>query len=293
MASRFQDDEHIEPEQLIFGQTVKLRPNRSGPAAANYGLTSSILTPATGFMGDYDFTLNPYSGCSYGCTYCYAAFFVRDQALQDDWGRWVKVKSNAAELLRRRRRSLANKTIYMSSVTDPYQPIERHLRLTREILEAIVDDQPRLVIQTRSGLVERDIDVLRRFNVVQVNMTVTTDSEVVRRAFEPAAPTLAVRLRAISNVAAAGIRTKITMTPLLPVDDPELFAERLLSTGVEEFVVQPFHATRGRFVAGTGDRAKSIASSMGWDGMRHREVVDVLQRVLPSVTEGQEGFGPA
>ena len=83
-------------------------------------------------MDAYDFTLNPYSGCSFGCTYCYAAFFSRDAEKRDAWGYWVNVKENAEALLKKRRRSLDGKRIYMSSVTDPYQPIERELKLTRQ-----------------------------------------------------------------------------------------------------------------------------------------------------------------
>lgn len=93
---------------------------------------SSILSTATGFISDFDYTLNPYSGCAFACSYCYAAFFTPTQAMQDEWGQWVRVKDNALDLLKRRRnRPLIDKVIYMSSVTDPYQPVEKWLELTR------------------------------------------------------------------------------------------------------------------------------------------------------------------
>ena len=135
-------------------------------------------------MDAYDFTLNPYSGCSFGCTYCYAAFFSRDVAKRDSWGYWVSVKENAVELLEKRLRkrpeSLDGKLIYMSSVTDPYQPVERELKLTRRLLEVMADGHtPKLVVQTRSPDVTRDCGLFRRIEEnggrVQVNMTVTTD----------------------------------------------------------------------------------------------------------------------
>jgi len=153
--------------------------------------------------------------------------------------------------LKRMRTSLHNKAIYMSSVTDPYQPVERRLGLVRSLLEVLVDQQPRLTIQTRSPLVTRDLDLLRRFEHVRVNMTVTTDSEEVRRAFEPGCPDNKKRLQAIRAVAEAGLDAGITMTPLLPLADPDHFADDLLATGVRRFVVQDFHADRGKFVAGT------------------------------------------
>ena len=114
-------------------------PDRIGQAAVTYAPTAQLLTRPSGFMDAYDFTLNPYSGCSFGCSYCYAAFFSRDTAKRDTWGKWVNVKENVEALLKKRRRSLDDKRIYMSSVTDPYQPIERELELTRRLLQVMVE----------------------------------------------------------------------------------------------------------------------------------------------------------
>jgi len=288
-----------EVEQLRLGEmpsqsvAIGSKPERIGGTAVSYRDAGSILSPATGFMSAYDFTLNPYSGCSFGCTYCYAAFFTRDKELQDDWGAWVEAKENAARLIAKRRKgSLRDKRIYMSSVTDPYQPLERHLGLTRAILERLVEHQPRIVIQTRSGLVARDIDLFSKFEHLRVNMTITTDSEEVRRAFEPNCPTTAVRLRAVQELQEAGIRTSITMTPLLPVLDVDAFIVSLVATGIEHFVVQPFHADRGRFVAGTGEKALSLLRDLAWTKESYERTVAALRSGLPSLDEGQEGFAP-
>jgi DNA repair photolyase len=243
-------------------------------------------------MADYDYTLNPYSGCTFGCSYCYAAFFARDKDLQERWGEWVTVKENALQSLRRMRTPLTGKSIYMSSVTDPYQPVERELRLVRELLEDLVPRQPRLVVQTRSPLVTRDLDLYGRLERVRVHMTITTDSEDVRRAYEPHCPGNGQRLDAITEVAASGVSAAITMTPLLPVEDAEAFAQRLLATGVQRFVVQPFHAERGRFVAGTRDAAAAITSRLGWDNEAYRRTVARLRAVLPNLEEGKDGFAP-
>ena len=209
-------------------------------------------------MDAYDYTLNPYSGCSFGCTYCYAAFFSRDVEKRDSWGYWVVVKENAPELLEKRKRgTLDGNLIYMSSVTDPYQSVERELGLTRRLLEIMADrgDKPKLVVQTRSPDVVRDCDLFSRIEEnggrVQVNMTATTDDEDIRRTFEPFCPSNPVRLRAISEVLTAGIDTCITMTPLLLVSSPYAFADSLRETGVQKFIAQPFHFQRGKFLAGT------------------------------------------
>lgn len=268
------------------------RPERLGATEVSYRDAASILTRATGFMSGYDFTLNPYSGCGFGCSYCYAAFFSRDAQRSDSWGRWVEVKQNALERLERMRTPLTDRAIYMSSVTDPYQPIERRLLLVRALLEALAEQQPRLVVQTRSPLVTRDIDVLQRFAHVRVNMTVTTDSDTVRKAFEPTCPSNRARLAAITQVAAAGIETSITMTPLLPVEDADRFARDLLETGVHRFVVQPFHPDRGRFVAGTREPALALIRELGWTPDRYRATVETLNTHLPGLVEGRDGFAP-
>ncbi|MEW6474678.1 MAG: radical SAM protein [Actinomycetota bacterium] len=243
-------------------------------------------------MTDYDYTLNPYSGCSFGCTYCYAAFFTRNRALQDSWGYWVQVKENAVDRLRRARTPLAGKSIYLSSVTDPYQPVERRLGLVRELLEILADRGAHVVVQTRSPWVTRDIDVFRQLERVRVNMTVTTDSEAVRRVFEPHCPTTEKRLDAISEVAAAGVPTCITATPLLPLDDVERFADRLVATRVPRFVVQPFHSAKGRFVAGTRQAAMDLVARYRWDDEAYARAVKHLRVRLPHLDEGRAGFAP-
>ena len=144
----------------------------------------SIFSPATGFIrrGGFEWTCNPYLGCSFGCTYCYAAFLPQNRRPREDWGRWFQAKVNAVEVARKQARKVAGQAVYVSSVTDPYLPAERSLHLTRGILEALLPHQPRLLIQTRGPLVLRDIDVLREFKSVRVNMSIPSDSEEVRQA---------------------------------------------------------------------------------------------------------------
>jgi DNA repair photolyase len=270
------------------------RPEQIGPSSVEYSPARSILTASSGFIDAFDYTLNPYSGCTFGCSYCYAAAFVRDQERRERWGQWVRVKENALELLRKQRsKPLNGEAIYLSSVTDPYQPIERKLSLTRALLEELATyHRVCLVVQTRSPLVTRDLDVLRRFEAVQVNMTVTTDDEVVRKVFEPGCASIGQRLRAIAEVQHAGIATCITLTPLLPVADPVAFAERLKATGVERFVTQYLHAQRGQFVAGTRAAAVALCRERGWDEAAYRRTVAVLQATLPHLVEGRDGFVP-
>ena len=283
------------------------QPSNIGRVAVTYDQAREILTRATGFMDAYDFTLNPYSGCSFGCTYCYAAFFSQTKSTRDTWGQWVKVKENALELLARRRHGeLDGKLIYMSSVTDPYQPVERKLNLTRHLLEILAEKhKPKLVVQTRSPDVVRDCDLFRAIDEnggrTQVNMTVTTDDEDVRRAFEPSCPSNTVRLQAIADVQDAGVDACITMTPLLLLSRRYTFAESLLETKVKKFIIQPFHFQRGKFIAATREAALDImAEKLNCDRATFRDrylehyalSYKVLNEELPELGQGKDGFKP-
>ena len=322
----------------VGGNAVKplpTSPSRIGDTIVDSAPAREVLTKATGFMGEYDFTLNPYSGCSFGCTYCYAAFFSHTAEARDDWGRWVRVKENAEALLKRKLErkpsALDDKLIYMSSVTDPYQPVERQIGLTRSLLEVMAEGvpqkgqmpmltdihrppssgkpRPKLVVQTRSPDVVRDCDLFRRIKEnggrVQVNMTVTTDDDEVRRTFEPYCPSNTVRLRAIGEVHAAGVQTCITMTPLLWASDPDAFADSLLATGVRQFIVQPFHHQRGKFVASTREQAvKLMMQKLGCDRDAVRREYDarydewyaiLMTRLIQGGAKlgvGKDGFAP-
>ena len=265
-----------------------------GKSKIEYKRASSILTKASGFMESYDFTLNPYSGCSFGCTYCYAAFFSKTEEERNNWGYWLSVKENALQLLMKfRKKPLIGKTIYMSSVTDPYQPIEKELKLTRSLLQELADfHQPRLVIQTRSPISTRDIDLFKQFKTIQVNMTITTDSETVRKVFEPMCPSNAIRINAIKEINNAGVNSCITMTPLLPIENAEEFATQLKETGITKFIVQPFHSDRGKFIAGTREAAMNLIKEMKWTHEKYEQVESILIKHIPEIGIGREGFKP-
>ena len=282
-------------------------PSRLGRTEITSWPAREILTKTSGFIRSYDFTLNPYRGCSFGCSYCYAAFFTRDQQQQDTWGQWVSAKENAGRLiLGLAPHAMDGRSIYMSSVTDPYQPVERQAEITREVLENLADRHaPRLVVQTRSPLVVRDSDLFAQIAAkggrVQVNMTVTTDDDEVRRAFEPGCPTNAARLKAVAKLNEASIQTCVTMTPLLTVRDVDAFAESLLATGCRRFISQSFHFEKGEFVAQTREIAFRAMAERLQCGLHefqrpylehYNQVRDRLRQLLPQLGEGRDGFRP-
>src|SRR5712691_5992807 len=200
----------------------------------------SIFSPATGFIrrGGFDLTCNPFVGCTFGCKYCYAAYLPQSRRPVEDWGKWLAAKQNAVALAAKAAPKLAGKSIYISSVTDPYQPVERSLMLTRGILEAIQSSQPRLLIQTRGALVVRDIDVLKGFQKIRVNISIPTDSEQVWRAFEPKSPPLERRWQALAELRASGLPVGICVTPMLPIENPDAFADRLRTFAPDVLVTQ-------------------------------------------------------
>lgn len=281
-------------QPLLFQPPPVVLPSfRVGPADVTPRPARQILAKGVGRTEAYDFTLNPYVGCQFGCSYCYAAFFVPDEKKAREWGRWVEVKENALELLRRRR-DLAGKSIYIGSATDPYQPAEGRTRITRRILEHLLSlsPLPRVVIQTRSPLVTRDIDLLRRFNKIRVNVSVTTDDDEVRRTFEPNAPTIPARLTALRELKSAGIRTAACLSPLLPVHDPAGFARTLKEIGADRYGVSYFHTGKGAFSAGTREEGLRLSSALAWNLQAYRRTVAALQERLPELLFGPRAFDP-
>jgi DNA repair photolyase len=255
--------------------------------------SKSIFSPATGFIkrGGFEWTCNPYIGCTFGCAYCYAAFLPQAKRPPEEWGRWLTAKKNAAALAERQARRVAGQAVYLSSVTDPYQPAERSLMLTRGILEALVEHQPRLTVQTRGPLVVRDIDVLQQFRSVRVNVSVPTDSDEVRKQFEPKAPPLDKRWAALRELRAAGIPVGVCVTPTLPIADVEAFARLLAEFRPGVLVCQDFHDAGGGFGADTGDAALAIREELEWTAAKYRTFVNRLRRDQ-HVYEGEAGFFP-
>ncbi len=253
----------------------------------------SIFSPATGYIrrGGFDWTCNPYVGCTFGCLYCYAMFLPQNRRPREDWGRWFQAKTNAIAVAQRQAPKVAGHALYLSSVTDPYLPAERGLRLTRGILEVLLPHQPRLLVQTRGPLVTRDLDLLRQFSAVRVNFSIPTDCEDVRQAFEPKAPPLERRWQAMQAVRSAGVRVGICLTPLLPLADPDALAKRVGDFRPDVVVTQDFHDSGGGFGADTGAAAREMLRHRPRSDDDYRSFVALLRQRL-TVFEGEEGFFP-
>lgn len=197
----------------------------------------SILTKSG--IKAVDYAVNPYVGCEHGCVYCYATFMKRFTGHKEEWGTFVDVKVNAAEVLTRQLRRAKAGNINFGTVTDAYQPLEREYGISRACLESLVgyDDSTGLggifpvTVLTKSALVLRDLDLIQRLENAEVAFTITTLDDEVRQCFEPAASPIPARLEALRTLAEAGISTWAFCGPLLPflsdgeVELDALFAE--------------------------------------------------------------------
>jgi DNA repair photolyase len=164
----------------------------------------------------YDYALNAYVGCQHDCVYCYAKFMKRFTGHREPWGDFVDVKINAPELLAKEVKKRKKGRVWISGVCDAYQPLEKKYQLTRRCLEILVANEWSFTIQTKSPLVLRDIELLKKATDCEVGFTITTADEKMRKIFEPGAPPIAKRVEALAILHSAWIRTFVMIAPLLP-----------------------------------------------------------------------------
>ena len=147
----------------------------------------------------------------------------------EPWGQFVDVKINAVILLEKEILKKKPGRVWVSGVCDPYQPLERKYQLTRGCLEILAEADWPVTVQTRSPLVLRDMDILKSGEHFEVGLSITTADDSVRYLFEPSAPPIAERLRALDELHQAGIRTFAMLAPLLPgcEDLPDLLAGKV------------------------------------------------------------------
>src|SRR5438093_10611737 len=192
----------------------------------------SALNRVKGMM--FAWSLNPYMGCVHRCTFCYVrAFELRaDRPSDARYGTSIRVKVNVAEVLRRElaRPSWEREWVAIGAATDPYQPAEGRYRLTRACIEALGQAATPFSIITRGPMIVRDLDVLAhaaRRASVSVTFSIPTLDEEVWRKPEPSTAHPRQRLKAVSMLVEAGIKTGVGMAPLLPgiSDRPDQLAE--------------------------------------------------------------------
>ncbi len=173
-------------------------------------------------IAGFDYCLNPYVGCGHGCHYCYASFMKRFTGHKEPWGAFIDVKVNAPSLLKKQLKRAKPGVVAISTVTDPYQPVERRYRITRRCLEALLDQEFPVNLLTRSPLCLRDIDLFKRFEKIEVGLTITTHDENVKKIFEPHSPAIESRAKALRTLHLEKVRTYAFVGPMLPMDSKAL-----------------------------------------------------------------------
>ncbi len=216
----------------------KISFERDEESSASYGAEEEYPSPKTEFYKDtsksiisyndspdigYEASLNPYRGCEHGCVYCYARptheYF--GLSLGSDFEAIIFVKTEAPLLLRKELASTKWKpqVIVMSGVTDCYQPFERQFQITRQCLQVLMDFQNPVGLITKNKLVTRDIDIFKsmvQYDGVCVAISITTLDLRLARVMEPRASTPANRLKAIEELAKAGIPVTVSVAPIVP-----------------------------------------------------------------------------
>jgi DNA repair photolyase len=261
-----------------------------------------VLTPACGFLYAFTHTLNPYMGCAWGAggcgVYCYVAESPIGLYAREPWGRWLNAKANGAEALRADLASIKDRgavRVFMSSATDPYQPVERNLRISRAILD-VFRELPvgLLVVQTRSPFVENGFDLLSDMPFAWLSMTAETDDDSVRRSLTPTCPSIGRRLSVMRRARELGIKVQAAVSPTFP-HNRERFAA-LLVGAADRVIVDTFFGD-GSNGKRTGRRPlPQRFEQLGYGNWRNisgpRLLLDALtERIGPDrVGWSQEGF---
>ncbi|MFQ5887445.1 MAG: radical SAM protein [Candidatus Hydrothermarchaeales archaeon] len=159
------------------------------------------------------YALNPYRGCQHSCLYCYAPYVLRERR---PWGSFLDVKINIPTVLSKELKRKRRGTVGISTVTDPYQPLEKKYKLTRLCLEQLLKHDFPISIQTKSALVLRDLDLIKRFSSRDVGFTITTIDDEARKRYEPFASPVGERISALGEIADLGIKTWVFIGPIMP-----------------------------------------------------------------------------
>ncbi|RLB59604.1 MAG: hypothetical protein DRI34_01380 [Deltaproteobacteria bacterium] len=227
--------------------------------------------------------INPYVGCTIGCPFCYVAgradLSRRLEGLPRlPWGHFVDVKVNAAEVLREEVQRVPAGIVRLSPIlTDPYQPVERKFRITRQCLQVLQEAGFTAAVLTRAALVTEDLELLKRFPTALVGFSIPSDDDRMRQLFEPGADPLPERLRALAACRRAGLVTLAFIQPMLPMNverlvemvAPLVDAVRIDRMYCLDEVTETYrgagleHATRPRFFRETEERLKTLFARRG------------------------------
>ncbi|RLG92087.1 MAG: radical SAM protein [Candidatus Hecatellales archaeon] len=185
----------------------------TGKVEYSYVTCKSALSKSR--LPELDYALNPYVGCEHGCLYCYSRSILKDEKMALRWGSFVWAKKNIVERLRKDLRRKKAGVIGVGTITDPYQPLESKLRLTRGCLEFLSVYRFPVSIQTKSNLILRDLDLIKP-EKFDVGVTITTIDKNLAKKLEPKAPNPDARIQVVEELADKKVETWIFLGPVIP-----------------------------------------------------------------------------
>jgi len=239
------------------------------------------------------YSLNPYVGCGHGCIYCYSPSVLGNPQFAFDWGNFVKVKQNLPEVLARELKRKPRGVVGVSTVTDPYQPIESKLGLTRKCLELLSQQGFPVSVQTKSGLVLRDADLIKPKGF-DVGVTITTMDRDLAEKIEPKASPPDVRANVLGEFASRGVETWLFFGPIIPeLNDDEENIRRVVEvakkTGskliydklnLKRWVFERVAPVLNRERMGLAERLPALISQSGTRWLKTSEMVKSICKEL-------------
>jgi DNA repair photolyase len=216
------------------------------------------------------YALNPYRGCSHACVYCYAPAILRERR---KWGDFVDIKINIPEILATELKRRASGVVGLGTVTDPYQELERRYEITRKCLVLLLEKKFPICIQTKSALVARDIDLIKKFERREVGFTITTLDDA-ERSFYEGGSSASEKMDAISRFKAEGITVWVFLGPILPgITDKTGNIENMIAK-FKELGVDYILMDRLRLKPGTWENVSTFIQS------EHPELAAVYEEIF-------------
>ena len=193
-----------------------------------------------------EYSLNPYRGCQHACVYCYVPNVLRIK--RDSWGNVVDVKTNIPIVLSKELKKKKPGVVGISTVTDPYQPLEKKFKITRYCLEQLVQYDFPVHLQTKSSLIERDSDLISKFSDAEVMMSIGTLNDDERKLFEPKSSSIPERLEVIKYYSSMGVKTSVFFGPIYPtitLDNVAEIIDTFIDCKVSEIMIDKLNLQPG------------------------------------------------
>jgi DNA repair photolyase len=193
-----------------------------------------------------DYSLNPYRGCQHACAYCYVPNVLRIKRIE--WGSFVDIRTNIPTILSKELKRKKTGVVGISTVTDPYQPIEKKYKLTRYCLEQLLIHNFPVSIQTKSNLITRDLNLISNFSKAEVMFSIATLNDSERKLLEPYSSSIQERLNALKQFSDLGIKTSIFFGPVYPtikIEDLSKIIDTFIENGATEIMIDKLNIKPG------------------------------------------------